>query len=162
MQHRRFVVKALGLVLLGCAADAQVTAQTVDRSDAVTQILAADRAFARAVADRDRARFLSFLAEVTTFNGGTPAEVRGRDGVLQDWSPFFEADGPTLSWAPSSGQVLGAGDLGYTVGQSVLRRKDAGGRVVERRGEYLTVWRRQPDGSWKVVFDTGSTLQPAR
>ena len=32
---------------------------------------------------------------------------------------------------------------------------------MERRGEYLTVWRKQRDGSWKVIFDTGSTLPPS-
>jgi ketosteroid isomerase-like protein len=40
----------------------------------------------------------------------------------------------------------------------VFRQKEASGKVTERRGQYVTIWRKQPDGSWKVVFDTGSTL----
>jgi ketosteroid isomerase-like protein len=56
--------------------------------------------------------------------------------------------------------VIGGGDVGYTTGRSVLRERDRDGKIVERHSEYLTVWRRQRDGSWKVVFDTGSTLPP--
>lgn len=120
----------------------------------------ADTDFARSVADRDRERFLSFLADTTTFNGGTPNELRGRDAVMKDWSDFFDPSGPSLSWTPLHGEVIGAGDIGYTVGRSTFRVKAADGST-ERQGEYLTVWRRQGKGTWKVVFDTGSTL-PAR
>jgi len=81
---------------------------------------------------------------------------------MKDWSDFFDPNGPTLSWTPTKGEVIGAGDLGYTTGRSLLRITGTDGKVTERRGEYLTVWRHQPDGSWKVVFDTGSTLPPAK
>ena len=74
------------------------------------------------------------------------------------WSDFFTPDGPTLTWTPIKGEVIGAGDVGYTTGRSLFRQKSADGKVTERRGQYLTVWRKQADGSWKVVFDTGSTL----
>ena len=33
--------------------------------------------------------------------------------------------------------------------------------AAERRGEYLTVWKKQRDGTWQVIFDTGSTLPAA-
>ncbi len=165
MPYAQFVGKALGVGLLavaGAAAAAAAAPQPAPGRDAAAQILAADAAFAQSVADRDRTRFLSFLSDVPIFNGGTPGEVHGRDAVLRAWNQFFEPGGPTLRWTPSAGQVIGAGDLGFTTGQSVLRDTDASGRAVERRGEYLTVWRRQPDGSWKVVYDTGSTLPAAR
>jgi len=120
-------------------------------------ILRSDAAFAQSVAEKNREKFLSFIAETTTFSGGTANELHGRDAVMKAWADFFKPDGPTLSWTPIKGEVIGAGDVGYTTGRSVYREKDAGGKVTERRGQYVTVWRKQPDGSWKVVFDTGST-----
>jgi ketosteroid isomerase-like protein len=87
-----------------------------------------------------------------------PDERRGPEAVVKEWAEFFEPDGPTLTWAPTKGEVIGAGDLGYTIGKSVLRRKGPDGKVTERHGEYVTVWKRQPDRSWKVIFDTGSNL----
>jgi ketosteroid isomerase-like protein len=125
---------------------------------AAAAIVDADRAFAKSVADKNREAFLSFIADVSTFNGGTPDEIRGRDAVWNEWKGFFGVNGPTLTWEPTHAEVLGSGDLGYSVGRSVTRRRTPDGNVAERRGEYLTVWRKQADGRWKVVFDSGSTL----
>jgi len=133
-------------------------AQSPAHAAEAAQIMKADADFAQSVAAKDRTRFMSFLADVTTFNGGSPSELRGPDAVMKEWNDFFTADGPTLSWTPTKGEVVGAGDLGYTTGRSLLRGKTPDGKMVERRGYYLTVWRKQKDGSWKVIFDTGSTL----
>ena len=151
-----FVALATVAGLLGTARPAWTQSST--HTGEAAQIMKADADFAQAVAGKDRARFLSVLADVTTFNGGSPSELHGRDAVMKEWNDFFTADGPTLSWTPARGEVVGAGDLGYTTGRSLFRGKGPDGQLVERRGEYLTVWRKQKDGSWKVIFDTGSTL----
>jgi ketosteroid isomerase-like protein len=143
------------------AQTAVVRAQGPSHAAEAAAIMRADADFARSVADRDRQRFLSFIAEVTTFNGGSASELHGRDAVMKDWSDFFDPSGPTLSWVPLKADVFGAGDLGYSTGRSVFRSKGPNGAPVERLGEYLTVWRKQRDGAWRVVFDTGSTLPPA-
>ena len=126
---------------------------------AVAAIMKADADFNQAVADRNVNRFLSFIAEGATFNGGTPGEIRGRDAIAKDWAPFFEPSGPRLTWKPTKAEVLGAGDLGYSVGASEFRTT-AGTQTTVRRGNYLTVWRKQADGAWRVVYDTGSTFKP--
>ena len=126
---------------------------------AVAAIMKADADFNQAVADRNVNRFLSFIAEGATFNGGTPGEIRGRDAIAKDWAPFFEPAGPRLTWKPTKAEVLGAGDLGYSVGASEFRTT-AGTQTTARRGNYLTVWRKQADGAWRVVYDTGSTFKP--
>jgi ketosteroid isomerase-like protein len=125
---------------------------------AADQIVKSDAAFAQSVAEKNREKFLSFIAEATTFGGGTANELHGRDAVMKAWGDFFTPNGPTLSWTPTKGEVIGAGDVGYTTGNSVFRQKDASGKVTERRGQYVTVWKKQSDGSWKVIFDTGSNL----
>ena len=125
---------------------------------AADQIVKSDAAFAQSVAEKNREKFLSFIADVTTFSGGTANELHGREAVMKAWSDFFAPDGPTLSWTPMKGEVIGAGDVGYTTGRSVFRQKGADGKVTERRGQYVTIWKKQADGSWKVVFDTGSNL----
>jgi len=147
---------AIGVILVLASPGAR--AQAPRPLAAADQIVKSDAAFAQSVADKNREKFLSFLADATTFNGGTSNELRGRDAVMKAWADFFAPDGPTLTWTPIKGEVIGAGDVGYTTGRSVYRQKDATGKVTERRGQYLTVWRKQTDGSWKVVFDTGSTL----
>ena len=135
------------------------TNTTNTNTPAVEAILKADRDFNQSVADGDLKHFLSFIAEGATFNGGTPSEIRGRDAIAKDWAPFFAKDGPRLTWIPTHGEILGAGDLGYTVGTSAYRTVAAGGQATIRRGQYLTVWRKQADGAWLIVYDTGSTFK---
>jgi ketosteroid isomerase-like protein len=143
---------------LGLTVASLVDAQAPDLPAAAAQMVKADADFAQAVAERNSEKFLSFIAEDATFGGGTPDQVRGRDAVMKEWAPFFEPNGPTLTWAPTKGEAIGAGDVGYTVGTSVFRSVGADGKVTVRPGQYVTVWKKQPNGSWQAIFDTGSTL----
>jgi ketosteroid isomerase-like protein len=117
-------------------------------------MLNADRGFNQALADHDLKRFLSFVAPDAAFDS---AEGRGRDSVAKAWAAFFAPNGPTIKWAPTKAEALVAGDVGYTVGMWERRSKDTAGKDVVRHGQYLTVWRKQKDGSWLATFDTGST-----
>jgi ketosteroid isomerase-like protein len=163
--NTKAIVTRVSASLAVCAVLGMTTpawAQADAHAAEAAQIVKADADFAKSVADRDRERFLSFIADVTTFNGGSPAELHGRDAVMKDWSDYFRPNGPTLTWTPTRGAVIGAGDLGFTTGRSTFRTTAPDGSTVERHGEYLTVWRKQRDGSWKVIFDTGSTLPAVR
>jgi uncharacterized protein (TIGR02246 family) len=119
-------------------------------------IMQADRDFNRAVADGSRERFAALIAPTAVFNGGTPDEARGRDAIVKSWSPFFEAAGPRLTWQPTSAHVLVGADVGVTIGSWLRKTTGADGRVVERRGQYVTTWLKQPDGRWLVSADIGS------
>jgi ketosteroid isomerase-like protein len=61
----------------------------------------------------------------------------------------------SMRWQPISAEISKSGDLGYTVGSYTITRTDEKGDLVVGTGKYLTVWRLQKDGSWKVEFDTG-------
>jgi len=156
MNLKALTASAICVISATVSLDAQAPAASLQA--AADQIVKSDAAFAQSVAEKNREKFLSFLSEPTTFNGGTPGELRGRDAVMKAWADFFAPDGPTLTWEPIKGEVVPPGVVGYTTGRSMVRRKGADGKVTEQRGQYLTVWRKQTDGSWKGVFDTGSTL----
>jgi len=144
---------------IAACATVGVRAQTPDAQAGAAAIMKADRDFNQAVADRDLTRFLSLVADTATFGGGTSSEIHGRAAVAKEWAPFFQADGPKLTWTPTKGEVIGAGDLGYTVGTWERRvASAAGGPPTVTRGNYLTVWKKQADNTWLVVFDTGSTF----
>lgn len=130
-------------------------AQTPDASAAGTAIVRADEEFCRAVVDRNIERFRALVAEDAVFNGGTPNALKGRDGVAKGWAPFFEAEGPRITWKPEKSEVLPAGDVGYTVGTWERQAKGKDGKTGVAHGHYMTVWRKQADGHWQAVFDTG-------
>ncbi|MEP6616371.1 MAG: hypothetical protein ABJA57_07305 [Ginsengibacter sp.] len=57
----------------------------------------------------------------------------------------------TLTWKPSAGTTSSSSDLGYTYGIYTLQLPD-----TSLHGTYVTIWRKQPDGKWKFVLDTGN------
>lgn len=130
---------------------------TFDVKAAEAAIMQADREFNRAVAEGSRERFAALIAPNATFNGGTPAEARGREAIVKSWETFFASGGPRLTWEPTLAHVLVGGDVGITIGSWTRRTPGANGQVDERRGQYLTTWRRQDDGRWLVIADLGST-----
>ena len=148
---------ALVAVVIVLDAPRALLAQKPDIPAAVAAIMKADADFNQAVAERSEARFLSFIGESAAFNPGTPNEARGHKEILKSWAAFFQKDGPTLTWKPTEGHVLVGGDVGMTIGSWVRRGRTPDGKVTEVRGQYLTAWQKQQDGSWKVSFDTGST-----
>jgi ketosteroid isomerase-like protein len=59
----------------------------------------------------------------------------------------------SMSWEPQGGYVANSGELGYTYGTYLIKFKNKDSVV---RGTYLSVWKKQPDGKWKFVIDTGN------
>jgi ketosteroid isomerase-like protein len=115
--------------------------------DPAAQVRAAETAFAKSMADRNLAAFTALLADDTVFWGGKGV-LRGKAAVAADWKRFFDAPAAPFSWAPAEVEVLPSGTLGFTSGP-VFDPK--GNRI----GTFNSVWQRQPDGAWKIVFDKG-------
>jgi ketosteroid isomerase-like protein len=63
-----------------------------------------------------------------------------------------------LSWKPAFEMIAESGELGYTYGYYTRTIKATG---VVSRGTYVTIWKKQKDGSWKFVLDTGTEGLPA-
>jgi ketosteroid isomerase-like protein len=63
-----------------------------------------------------------------------------------------------LTWAPAKVDVSDDGTLGYTWGRYDYTVKGKDGKITSAPGIYLTIWKRQSDGSWKFVFDGGPEL----
>ena len=57
----------------------------------------------------------------------------------------------TLTWAPSGGEMATSANLGYTYGIYTLETKD-----TVLRGTYVSIWKKQKDGKWKFVLDSGN------
>lgn len=117
------------------------------RDELTRQVQAAESAFASTMALRDLAAFTSHLANETIFSGRRGA-LRGKNAVVEDWKRFFEGAAAPFSWRPEEVEVLDSGTLGLTSGPVF----DPEGKRI---GTFNSVWRREPDGRWKIVFDKG-------
>jgi ketosteroid isomerase-like protein len=87
--------------------------------------------------------------------------VSGLDAVRKHMASFPVK--ATLSWKPFHADLAASGDLGYTLGTYELRSTDEAGKEKVSHGKYCSVWKRQPDGTWRWVVDVGtSSPEPKR
>jgi ketosteroid isomerase-like protein len=72
-----------------------------------------------------------------------------------------QGGGSSLTWTPMFAGAAASMDLGFTVGNYVATGRGPSGAAVQRFGKYITIWKRQRDGSWRFMIDGGSP-NPAR
>jgi len=122
------------------------------RSDSPNAVADADRAFDRATAERRADGWAEFFAEDGAMIRST-GTVTGKSAIHDVMARAFADTSFSLTWEPQHGDV--AGSLGYTDGRFEVRFRDDNGNPVKRTGRYLTVWKKQADGAWKVERDIG-------
>jgi len=134
-------IRLAALVLVAAAS----MARAADSVAAATAVKDAETAFAKAFADRDQAKFFAFLAEDANFLS-PDRTLAGKPQVVETWSRFFKDTVAPFSWRPERVVVNGAGDVGLSTGPVL----DPAGKHV---GNFSSIWQKQKDGSWKVIFD---------
>jgi ketosteroid isomerase-like protein len=117
-----------------------------------------EKRFARDVLEKGGAAFADWFAEDGVALGNGAAPLIGKIAIVKsaNWSPKDYQ----LTWTPTDAMMGPSGDMGYTWGHYEGRSKDANGNLVLTSGRYITMWRKESDGSWKVVLDAGANEPP--
>lgn len=84
--------------------------------------------------------------------------VVGQPAVREFISKVFSTPGFAMRWEPVEGGV--SGELGYTYGVSKTTRRGADGKPQVAYGKYVTIWRKQRDGTWQIAVDIGNSSPP--
>jgi len=117
-------------------------------------LLKADRDFAAAAQTRGVEAWVENWAENGVHPDGPTGVAVGKDGIRKQMSPQYATPGFSLTWSVSHAEISRGGNVGTTWGRyKSTSVKD--GKKVARTGDYVTVWEKDKDGSWKVAFDTG-------
>lgn len=152
-------MKRAALVTILALASSLARGQAIDVEAAKRAIRIADLELAKAVADRSLQSFVALVDDEAIFFGKGVA--RGKNAVSKAWLPFFTDRTLFLKWYPTQAEVSSSGDLGYTIGEYERIGKDAAsGYPAAVTGNYVSIWRRQPDGRWKIVLDIGTPGTP--
>jgi len=136
--------------LLGLAACASTVPVLPSRAELTREVEQTERAFAKTMADRDAARFATFVSEEAVFFSGEEP-LRGKATVTQHWARFFAGPAAPFSWEPDRVEVLDSGTLALSTGPV----RNARGKLVAR---FSSIWRRESPGVWRIVFDRGSPV----
>ncbi len=115
------------------------------------ELEAADRAFAADVAKRGVEGWVAAFDPEGWMVPDSGERVEG-DGIAEHMRETLTAG--RLEWAPIASGRNEA--LGFTVGKATYT---AATPAQSRRTSYVTIWRKQADGTWKVLFDTGRIVQ---
>jgi len=116
-------------------------------------------AFSQSVEMQDVTAFRSFIDPDARFVGA--AVQRGVADITTAWSVFFSDDAPQMKWRPQFVEVLNDGTLALSRGPYRMIVEGADGASTEQWGTFNSVWRKQDDGTWQVVFDAGNNAAEA-
>jgi len=88
--------------------------------------------------------------------------VKGKDNIRTGWEQMLALPGPGLTFATTRVEVARSGDMAYEYGTYDFAKADKRGNVIDEKGKYVLVWKKQADGSWKVAADIDNRDAPAR
>jgi len=144
-----FVIILIGIIILSCSGAV--------KNGSGGSLLKTDRDFSEmSVKEGMFKAFLFFMAEDGVILRDNSFPSKGKE----DLRKRFEGRSDTsfvLSWEPVYEEIAESGDLGYTYGIHSNLDK-ATGKIT--KGTYITIWKKQPDNSWKFVLDAGTQGLP--
>ena len=113
-------------------------------------IIKADKAFSgMSRSSGMKKAFLEYIDnEGILLRAGHPPIV-GADAI--DFLSQVNDSSYILTWTPDGGEMASSADLGYTYGIYTLEMKD-----TVLKGTYVSIWKKQKNGSWKFVLDSGN------
>ena len=144
---KRLLKLAFGLAIAASHANVAI-------ADDAEAVRCTELAFSLSVENKDRNAFAMLIDNDARFIGNSV--LRGRDDIVEAWSVFFNVDGPELVWRPQFVEVLGDGDLAFSRGTYRSRSRDENGAPLEEWGTFNSVWRKNGDGEWQIIFDAGN------
>jgi ketosteroid isomerase-like protein len=131
-------------------------------SAAEAELRSADQQWLKVFSAKDLDRSVAFVAPNGSLLSPNAPIATGAEAIRKSFAGFFALPDLQISWTPTTADASRSNDLGYTQGTYEMSFRDPGGKQVSDKGKYVTVWKRQPDKSWKVVADIfNSDLPPA-
>ena len=127
-------------------------AMTLEAQTPLQQMVQTEQAFSRMAAEQNiRDAFMAFIADDGLLF--RPAAVNGKQWMREHPVPASDKR-PLLAWQPAFAGMSAAGDLGFTTGPWEFKA-DIKDKKPSGYGHFVTLWKKQTDGSWKFVLDLG-------
>jgi ketosteroid isomerase-like protein len=135
-----------------------VTAGNAVNADTLRQL---EAEFMKAAAEKGSQGYMSYYADDAVEVPNGAAIIQGKANIAKGMG-FLDQTDNRLIWTPVGADVSASGDLGYTYGNYEFHSKDKEGKPIIEHGKYTSIWKKQKDGSWKVVLDMGNASPEAK
>jgi uncharacterized protein (TIGR02246 family) len=160
----RFIIGAFSvataIVMAGCAQEVQKPAEMPDtRAADETAIRAGDAQFVCAAETKDIDKAMALYADDAVFIGsGVPAAV-GKDNIRKVIQGLLAVPGLQVKVNTTSVTVARSGDLAMDQGTVDAIAAGKNGKPATSTSQYVLVWKKLPDGSWKIAADTSANAK---
>jgi ketosteroid isomerase-like protein len=124
-------------------------------------VWARELAFADSVERHDAKAFAEFVNPGAVFAATRPVPLRGREAILQRWAKIIDGTAVKLWWYPTAVAIGGVGDVAYSSGPALYESTDPKETQRYSIGGFQSVWHKDADGTWRVLFDDGIEPKPA-
>ena len=142
-------------LLVGCNAP-----EPFDTAGVKAKIEADMKAYEQAAVRGDAAATASYYDEnAVVLVSGMPM-VRGRANIEKVMRSWAQSEMKMKEFTSTTISVEGAGDLAVQLGR-IFQTFEMSGKVIADTGKFVTVWKKQTDGSWKIAYDSWNTDIPA-
>lgn len=142
------------LLALGCA-----SSNPSPKMDAETYIRNAGPRFASAFNAGNAATIAGFYTDDAILMEANQPLAKG-SAVIREVFNQFIANKPVLNFAAD--RIVQSGDMAYEYGHYTLQMMSPAGGSTADQGNYVAVWRRQPNGEWKMAVDSIASTMPLR
>jgi uncharacterized protein (TIGR02246 family) len=150
------MVKSVAMVAAALATAACNGAQSRNENP-TDSIRAADEALQQAIAKRELERIASFYAEDAVLLPMAEPIVTGKEAIRAEWRHVLCIPGIQNVSALKHIDVSRSGDLGYSRGTYISHMVGPKGEPLTEPGKWVSIWKKQSDGQWRIVVDIYNT-----
>lgn len=161
MHDHRGLFGCIALVALTVACSGGAATETRDTRDAdVKAVEDVEAAWSRDMASKDIDKMASYWAEDAAVMMPNEPLLNGREKAKETLKTMVADPNFALSFQPTHAEASKGGDFVYTIGTYSMTVSDKDKKPVTDKGKYLTVYKKQADGSWKAVADMINSDMP--
>ena len=120
-----------------------------------------DAQWSAAAGAKDVDKTVSYYSDDAIVMPPNASAATTKEAIRSAWKEMLARPGAGISWKTTKVEVAKAGDLAYVSGSYEDTMTDASGKPVKDRGKYVEIFKKQADGTWKVIVDIWNSDLPA-
>jgi ketosteroid isomerase-like protein len=130
------------------------------RAADVDALRSTDAGLTEAVKNKDLERIVAFYAHDASILPVAQPMITGGQAIREEWEHLLSIPGFQSTTTTTVVEVSRAGDLGYTQGTYSTTFGLIDGTTGTEHGKWISIWKKQTDGAWKVAVEIYNTDAP--
>lgn len=139
------IIINLSIIITGC--------NSVNKEETKSEIKKTEKEFVRMASEKGIAEaFYYFADENAVILRENDTLIKGKENIKIYYKKKNDKNA-VVTWNPDFIEVSDCGTLGYTYGKYIWKVKNKNDEIVEYKGIFHTIWKKQKNNTWKYVWD---------